>query len=885
MVYRTSKYLLGYTVDSDLENNDLFPNVFVSTKDESVDISGPQENNQDISREFDDIEDDDDANDIANHNIFRRPSLLKDNVQHEVVTDNEIETIEDFEDDTSNDVRPKQRNVFKSNFDTDSEGGDIYSIRSSIVGKITDSMVNNIDSTERFKMLTLYEQAYKLKQMQQLRGLQETEDGIPLHSMESNSSVFHLSELEDFTKFVKMTELNDLIYSKYEKSKPDQDNLLDVIKSRELGANFYVEKGNGNSPKVSSVNKTLGIASGNKRWFNLDWPKLKNIDHSLKSSDNYFNDATPVSSTSSEKTNNKYLIRTLKVRHLQMISFGGTLGVGLFLNSGKALNIAGGFGALLAFAVCGLIVLATIVSFCEMVTFVSIVDGVSGLSSRFVDDAFGFATGWLYFFSYAFGLAGEIVASVIMLAYYPQLKILDNKGSVAGFVTLFLTSVILSNIINVQVFGELEYISSFIKLFFIVLMLILMIILNRGGFGGEALGFKYWQYSKSDFDHNLIFGLFRPTFNLNDNGTNSPNEGIGGDLGRFMSLMVAITVVSFAYSGTEIVCIAACEAKDPRKALPSATKRVFWRIILFYCLTSFLVSLNLYAGDPRLLRYYSGATGVSINELSSNYAVKYVGGAHCNSESALFAGFASGSQSPLIVAFQSVNLCELSSVINGFLVFFAVSCGNAQLYVSSRTMYSLALQGKAPRFLSKCNRHGIPYYSVAFSASFGLLAFLCINEQATVVFLNLSNIIASSGIIVWFSMCLSYIRFYYGLKKRPDIISRDDPSYPYKSFFQPYTAFIGLFGSLIIMLGMGYTTFLLGYWDTLSFFAYYGTLILFVLCFVIYKFVYDTRMPSLETLDFDSGRREMDRYIWDGNKDYNQRNIKDVFYKWVSFLA
>ena len=30
--------------------------------------------------------------------------------------------------------------------------------------------------------------------------------------------------------------------------------------------------------------------------------------------------------------------------------------------------------------------------------------------------------------------------------------------------------------------------------------------------------------------------------------------------------------------------------------------------------------------------------------------------------------------------------------------YFAVSCGNAQLYVSSRTAYSLALQGKAPNF-------------------------------------------------------------------------------------------------------------------------------------------------------------------------------------------
>ena len=93
----------------------------------------------------------------------------------------------------------------------------------------------------------------------------------------------------------------------------------------------------------------------------------------------------------------RFLQRKLSVRHLQMISFGGTIGVGLFLNSGKAIAMAGGFGALLAFTIVGTLVLCTIMSFCEMVTFVSVIDGVSGLSSRFIDDAFGFAAGWLYF--------------------------------------------------------------------------------------------------------------------------------------------------------------------------------------------------------------------------------------------------------------------------------------------------------------------------------------------------------------------------------------------------------------------------------------------------------------------------------------------------------
>ena len=150
---------------------------------------------------------------------------------------------------------------------------------------------------------------------------------------------------------------------------------------------------------------------------------------------------------------------------------------------------------------------------------------------------------------------------------------------------------------------------------------------------------------------------------MKDNGSTSSRLAIGGDKGRFLSLLTALLVTAYAYSGTEIVCIAACEAKNPRKALPSATRRVFWRIIILYCLSIFLVSLNIYAGDPRLLRYLLGNTSISGDEHEINeYTMKYVGGFNCNSDSTVFGGFGSGSQSPWIVALQSANLCKFSSV-------------------------------------------------------------------------------------------------------------------------------------------------------------------------------------------------------------------------------
>lgn len=82
-----------------------------------------------------------------------------------------------------------------------------------------------------------------------------------------------------------------------------------------------------------------------------------------------------------------------------------------------------------------------------------------------------------------------------------------------------------------------------------------------------------------------------------------------------------------------------------------------------------MVSLNVYAGDPRLLRYLLGSTGISEEEFNQSFAIEYVGGVNCHNPSTIFGGYGSGAQSPWIIALQSSSMCKFSSVVNGFLVF------------------------------------------------------------------------------------------------------------------------------------------------------------------------------------------------------------------------
>lgn len=718
----------------------------------------------------------------------------------------------------------------------------------------------------KFSFLTQYETLFKLKKPRTGRAAGKDAE-----------LVFALSGLDDYNYYLRSTELDHKIASEVKQRQlAGEANVLTVVDNADLVRNYgYKEADNlDNHQKEKLPRARLPIYQMRESRHVANTSVMEELQR-----------AGDVSSSVDSRQTGVFLHRKLEVRHLQMISFGGTLGVGLYLNSGKAIAIAGGLGTVLAFFIVGIIVLATISSFSEIVTFVSVVDGVSGLCSRFVDESFGFAAGWVYFISFSVGLAAELVASAILLSYFSDTKVLSSTGSTVGFVLLCLLFCVGSNMITVQVLGEIEYLASFFKIITTLIFIIVMIIINRGGMGDMGvLGFKYWQYLKSDFEHDVIFGPMRPTFDLRSNGTSPPNQGIGGNLGRFLALLTAISIATYAYSGTEIVCIAACEAKEPRKALPKATKRVFWRILLFYCLASFVISLNIYAGDPRLLRYYYGEP-LSSSDFENNFAFHLVGGDKCRNNFRIFAGMGNGSQSPWAVAFQSAGLCGWSSVVNGVLFVFALSCGNSQLYASSRTIYALALQRKAPKFLTKCNRYGIPYYAVLVASCPALSAFICVSEKATVVFQNLTSLISSAGVLVWFSMCLAYTRFYFGIKRRPDIISREDKAYPYRSPFQPYLAMIGVFGLLFVILANGFVVFLKGYWNTMFFFASYGALILFAILYCSHRIINGSSMLSLEALDYDSGKRETDIYIWDGGKEYNKMKFWDLPHKVIDFVA
>ncbi|KAH3671653.1 hypothetical protein OGAPHI_000358 [Ogataea philodendri] len=588
------------------------------------------------------------------------------------------------------------------------------------------------------------------------------------------------------------------------------------------------------------------------------------------------------------KINTHYRIqRKLHVRHLHQIALGGTLGVGLLLSSGKAFSIAGPLGCLLGFTFAGLIVLATMLSFCEMVTLIPLCGGVSGVASRFVDDALGFALGVAYWVSYCIGFPTEITAASIMLSFYPSLDI--PGPNTAGWITLFLVVALAVNLCDIRVYGEVEYYSTLIKVLILVALLIYNCVLNAGGSAPhhEKIGFRYWQHSKSDFANHVIYGPFRPTFDVADTGTGALG-GIPGAKGRFCQILVASMVAAYAYVGTEIVIIAGGESRNPRVAIPSATKNIYWRILVFYIVAVFIIGLNIYSGDPRLLRYFTSESHMSEEQRLTSDGLEQAiilmnGGGNCKTTLLNWAGFANGNQSPFVIALQSAGLCSFAAAVNGFLIYFALTAASSQLYASSRTLYYLSIQGKAPKVFSICSKSGVPYMSVLFTGLFSALAYLSVNNNTALVFERLLSVCASTGLIVWSGMCLSFIRFYHALKLRPDIISRDDENYPYKSPFQPYLAYFGMVSSFCLVLVTGFVVFIRGQWSAAYFVSCYGSFFLCIFCYTTYKIFRRTKIHRVDQLDLDSGRREIDRIIWEDEKHYTS-NFKEIIKKGLNLL-
>jgi len=242
-------------------------------------------------------------------------------------------------------------------------------------------------------------------------------------------------------------------------------------------------------------------------------------------------------------------------------------GTGLFIGSGSALATGGPASLLISFIAIGAVLFCTVQALGEMAVTFPVAGSFSAFATRFIDPAWGFASGWNYAMQWAFTMPLEVMAAAITLEYW-NLPIPSWAA-----ITIFLLIITSINLCSVRVYGEAEYVFSIMKVTAVIGFMcdlpllaleriltspsILGAVINCGGTQDSGyIGGQYWANP----------GAF--------------HNGFKG----FCNILVT---AAFSFSGTELVGLAAAETHNPSKSLPTAIKQVFWRIAIVSTHSSF----------------------------------------------------------------------------------------------------------------------------------------------------------------------------------------------------------------------------------------------------------------------------------------------------------
>ncbi|KAK6355636.1 hypothetical protein TWF718_000030 [Orbilia javanica] len=494
--------------------------------------------------------------------------------------------------------------------------------------------------------------------------------------------------------------------------------------------------------------------------------------------------------------------RQLKERHVQLIGIGGTIGTALFVAIGRGLALGGPASLFLGFTLWSTVVLCVNNCLAEMVSYLPISSPFIRFAGRFVDEAFGVATGYNFFIFEAMMVPFEIVASTFILSFWPG----STSVHPAIIISIIIVVYGLANMFTVKWYGEAEFWMALGKVVLIVGLLIFTFITMLGGNPlHDRFGFRYWSNP----------GAFAEFYHT-------------GTLGRFMGFLACFIQASFTIAGPDYVAMAAGETQNPRKTLPRAFKGVFFRLTTFFVLGSLAVGVLVPYNSKELVDIYllgkptAGAAG-----------------------------------SPYVLAMQRLQIGVLPHIVNALVFTSALSAGNSYVFCASRCLFGLALEGKAPKIFTRTNKVGVPIYCVGLVMCFSLLAFLQLSAGTAKVLNWFIGLVTSSQLMNYAVCSFTYIKFHraciaQGLDRKGKL--------PFCGMFQPYAAYYALFLTFVMTFVGGFMVFLPGYWNLPTFFFSYTMPFMFPIIFFVWKFTRGTTWMRSKDVDLVEGLDEIEAY-------------------------
>ncbi|MBY4973822.1 amino acid permease [Streptococcus suis] len=416
--------------------------------------------------------------------------------------------------------------------------------------------------------------------------------------------------------------------------------------------------------------------------------------------------------------------REMNSRHLQMLSIGGVIGTGLFLSSGYTIAQAGPFGAVAAYLFGAVMVYLVMFSLGELSVAMPVTGSFHTYATKFISPGTGFMVAWMYWLCWVVALASQFVgAAQLMQRWFPSVPIWI-------FATIFAVIVFGLNTLSVGWFAKAEDALSSIKVYAIAAFIVLGIL--------------------------AIFGILpfegtnaAPLFNNITSDGLLPNGLVG-----FISVMLS---VNYAFSGVEMIGIAAGETDNPKKAVPQAIKSTIGLLVIFFVLTIVVLAALLPMSE-------AGVT-----------------------------------EAPFVLVLDKIGFPYAADIMNFIILTAILSASTSGLYASSRMLWSLANEGMISKELVKINKHGVPMRGMILSMVGVVIALIASIYAEDTIFLALVSIAGFAVVIAWLAIPLAQIGF-----RREFLKNHSEDELEYKTPFSPTLPWITVVLLVISIIGIGW---------------------------------------------------------------------------------
>ncbi len=204
----------------------------------------------------------------------------------------------------------------------------------------------------------------------------------------------------------------------------------------------------------------------------------------------------------------------------------------------------------------------------------------------------------------------------------------------------------------------------------------------------------------------------------------------------------AVTLALFSFYGLEAAAVGSGETKDPQESVPKALRRIMMRLALFY-IGSMTILVGIVSWDQ---------TGIS--------------------------------ESPFVLVYRKIGIPGAAGLMNLVVLSAALTSINANLYTSSRMLFSLARSGQAPALLGRLTARGVPRNAVLISGA-GLAVAAMINHYfADTAYVYMLGVSLFGAILCWLMILATHVRFRTGR--------------------MPYGSLTGIFTLLAVLVTMAF---------------------------------------------------------------------------------